>query len=85
MIQLNVKQKRAIRSALAVILVAPPIAMMALDYPNEMMRSWPLEWRVTFVVCAGLSFVVGWEPVKASWTGEDHELYVDEPEVDDDW
>lgn len=82
-----IKQRRAVRHALAAILALPPMAMFILRPPNfdTLGLPWPLEWQAAFVVCMALSLAIGWKPAKEAWTGEDRHIYVDEPEVDDDW
>lgn len=81
------KRERAVRHALAALFALLPATMLVQHPPNFETASlaWPPEWQFGFLVSLGLSVAVGWRPAKEAWTGEDHEVYVDEPEVNDDW
>lgn len=80
------KRERGLRHALAAALALPPAAMLVLQPPRfeTATLTWSPEWQFAFIVFMGLSLAVGWRPAKEAWTGDDHDVYVDDPEVGDE-
>lgn len=84
---MNERRRRGLRHLLAAAFALPPVVMVVLRPARfgAATLPWPVTWQIAATLCIAASLAVGWKPTKEAWTGEDHHVYVDEPDIDDDW